>query len=252
MGTINALSFLWKARVLNMRYLRPGTADVYRTGRLRAKQLRSPMTCRYGSTDFKVFNQIFFLAEYEPLQLSKDPELIVDCGAYVGYSTAYFLSKYPKADVIAVEPDRRNYELLKQNLTEYGGRVTALHSAVWSHKTRLRICHDALGEWATQVRECKQGEQADIEAVDIPSILERSKHDKIDILKLDIEGAETVLFSRNFEPWIDRVDAFVVELHGDSQKALFFQALSREDFDFSTSGELTMARRRDGSALGRH
>ncbi len=243
MGTANALSFLWKAHVLNRLYFRQAKTDAYRTGSLTTTQLPHPVACRYGSSDFKVFNQIFFQDEYAPAQVSKDAKLIVDCGAYVGYSTMYFLQKYPNADLIAVEPDSRNYVLLKQNLEQYADRVTIINSAIWSHKTRLKIRRRAHGEWATTVAECGDDERADLEALDIPAILARSRHSRVDLLKLDIEGAEGVLFTRNYESWIDLVDVFVIEIHGDSYEKIFLRALSGGKFEFSTSGELTIARR---------
>ena len=57
-----------------------------------------------GSSDRLALHQIFIEEEYEPLALSH-PTAILDLGANVGYSSAYFLSKYPTARVVAVEPD---------------------------------------------------------------------------------------------------------------------------------------------------
>ena len=243
MGAMNAASYLWKAKVVDKLLHPPAAESGYRMGQLSAKQLHEPVDCRYGSSDLKVFNQIFFLDEYGPVRTSSDAKLIVDCGANVGYSTAYFLSKYPTAQVIAVEPDRRNYEVLTRNTAGYGARAVAINAAVWSHKTRLALHRHDRGEWATQVKEANVAESADIDAVDIPEILNRSKHDRIDLLKIDIEGAEGELFSHNYESWIDRVETIVIELHGDSYERIFHEALKGRKFGFGTSGELTIASR---------
>jgi hypothetical protein len=49
---------------------------------------------RTRSSDLHVFSQIFVEREYECLNLF-DGDLILDLGANVGYSSAYFLSRYP-------------------------------------------------------------------------------------------------------------------------------------------------------------
>ncbi len=81
---------------------------------------------------------------------------MLDLGANVGFSAAYFLSAFPKARVVVVEPDERNLEMCKVNLAPYGDRVMLLHGAVWSRPTILRLSKGTFGdglEWATQVAE---------------------------------------------------------------------------------------------------
>lgn len=218
----------------------------YIEGTLYTNQLLHPIVFRYNSSDINVFSQIFISDEYNPLTRLENVKLIVDCGANVGYASAYFLSKFPETHVIAVEPDRRNYELLKKNLREYGDRVTTLCSAIWSHKVGLKLCigqMDDKSEWATTVRECREGEQADLEAIDISTLLSQSNYDEIDILKIDIEGAEKIVFSRNFGSWLNKVRAYAIELHGEESREIFYHALTSSPFQFSHSCELTIAQR---------
>ena len=243
-GLVNAMSYLWKSMVLAPVHERRVGKGKYEISTLSTRQLPRPIACRYGSTDFKVFNQIFFQDEYGPLRVSRDARLIVDCGAYVGYSTLYFLEKYPNAEVIAVEPDSRNYAMLTRNVAQYGARVTTINAGVWPHKAGLKLRKGEGGEWATIACECPEGEQPDVNALDIPSILGHRSNQRIDLLKLDIEGTERTLFAGNYESWIDRVDTYVIELHGDACRAAFLGALSTGKFDYSESGELTIAHRR--------
>ena len=61
---------------------------------------------------------------------------------------------------------------------------------------------------------------------------------------MDIEGAEAVVFGRNFESWIDKVDNIAIELHadspfGDAHKA-FFSAQKGRDLQIKEAGELTL------------
>jgi FkbM family methyltransferase len=216
---------------------------------LTSKHARHPLLCRANTTDLPVFRQIFLQRDYRCLDPLQDAELIVDCGANVGYSAAYFLSRFPRAELIAIEPDPGNFELLERNLAPYGGAARMLRSAVWSHPARLVLSEDPYrgGEWARQVRECLPHEEPAFLGVDIGSLLAGSRHDRISILKIDIEGAEGVVFAANFEPWIDRVDYLAVELHDDSSfgdcSAIFHRAIAGRGFTVTRHGEMTVCAR---------
>src|SRR5687767_4838627 len=117
---------------------------------------RYPLWCRFSSTDVHVFCQIFIQREYSPFDDLKDVSLIIDCGANVGYSTAYFLSRFPEAMSIAVEPDPGNFEILRRNLAPYGARAMPIQAGIWSHVCYLGIDETTAGagqEWGRRVGE---------------------------------------------------------------------------------------------------
>jgi FkbM family methyltransferase len=214
--------------------------------RLHPRAARYPVYCRAGSSDKHAFNHIFVEDEYRFLKDGPAPRVVIDCGANVGYSAVYFLSQFPDARVISIEPDDQNVQMLRLNTAPYAGRCTVLHSAVWSHPTRLVVCkgeyRDRL-EWATQVRERRDGEAGDLEAIDLRSIFERFGLDYVDVLKIDIEKSELAVFSRNFESWVDRVGCYLIELHDEECRDVFFKAIGPDKYEVFGSGELTVARR---------
>ncbi|TLY16663.1 MAG: FkbM family methyltransferase [Nitrospirae bacterium] len=214
---------------------------------LRSPYARYPLTCRPGTSDLYAFWQIFVECEYACLDDCVNPNLIIDCGANVGFSSAYFLSRFPQTAVIAVEPEPGNFGMLEINLRPYGSRAQLVKSAVWSHPTELVISREPYRdgrEWSTQVRECRSGETADLRAVDIGTLLDRSGHRTISILKVDVERAEAEIFSRNYESWIERVDAIVIELHDEECTRIFHRAIATLPFELSRSGELTVCKKR--------
>lgn len=212
---------------------------------LNAQGFSHPILARYQSSDVDVFYQIFIEEEYSGLKNLDASKLIIDCGANVGYSSIYFLNKYPEAHVIAVEPDTENFKLCQKNLAPYGERVTLINSAIWSHKTGLVVYNYGEGnEWQTQVKECEAHETPDLFATDIQSLLERfNAQQSIDLLKIDIEGAESVIFAQNYQTWLNNVQNLVIELHSQECENIFFQAMSAYEYELSTSGELTVCQR---------
>lgn len=205
-----------------------------------------PLKCRAKTSDLNVFHQIFVDREYRCLDDILDAALIIDCGANVGYSSAYFLSRFKNAHVISIEPDPENFKLLKENVKSFGTRCNAICSAVWSHPTGLRLSEETFGdgkEWSRTVREVRSGETPDMTAVDIGSLLDKSYYERISILKVDIEGAESTVFSANFEHWLEKVDNLVIELHGMECEDVVRKAIDGKGFSVSTCDELLVCKR---------
>ena len=211
-----------------------------------SRRARFPLRCRAGTSDLEVFGQMFVQREYRCLDDLCSADLIIDCGANVGFSSAYFLTRYPASSVICVEPDPGNFRALESNLRPYGGRVKALHSAVWSGNAGLVISDMPFGdgrEWARTVREARAGESPTISAVDIGTLIRESGHERVSILKIDVEGAEEVIFSSNYGEWIHKVDNLVIELHGRRCEDLFHSAIAGCGYSVSQCDDLTVCKR---------
>lgn len=75
---------------------------------------------------------------------------------------------------------------------------------------------------------------------------------RISLLKVDIEGAEAVVFGRDCQSWLGKVDAIAIELHDDSgfgnASGIFFDAIRGHGFEVSSVGELTICQRPDQPA----
>jgi FkbM family methyltransferase len=234
---------------LRLRRLARGGGTPGRVRTLRPRHAAHPLRVREATSDARVFEQIFVEREYACLDGLRGVETVLDCGANVGYSSAYFLSRWPGARVLAVEPDPENFRALAANLAPYGPRAGLLRAGVWSHPCGLRMEAPAYrggAEWARQVRESAPGEPAEIEAVDVPALMARLGAERISLLKMDVEGAEAVVFAGECA-WLDRVDTLVLELHDDTHfgdaPAVFERAVRGRGFALERSGELTVARR---------
>lgn len=215
------------------------------TLRIKPRNARYPVVARLGrSSDMEVFGQIFECDEYGCLRSIPQPRWILDLGANVGYSSAYFLSCFRAAHVIAVEPDPDNCEICRGNLAPYGKRARVVAGAAWSTRTRLALQRGTYRdgrEWATQVAAAAGGE-GQVEGYDIPSLLEMTGGEPIDLLKIDIERSELEIFGENCQAWLPAVRNICIELHGEDCERVFLLALQDFAYEREASGELTICR----------
>jgi FkbM family methyltransferase len=221
------------------------------TIRMKSPQALFPVWMRVGTSDFSVYRQIFCRRAFWMLDDLPHQASIIDCGANIGYSTAYFLSRFPEAFVVAVEPAEANFAMLERNLAPYAGRFRAVRAAVWSKKARLRfVGEDALraSGWGVQVREAAPEESAEMEAVSIQDLVDLGGFSRVSLLKIDIEGSEREVFAGPLEPWLSRTDNVAIELHGQEAERIFRTAMSDRDFSFVDWDELIICRRQAASA----
>jgi FkbM family methyltransferase len=190
-----------------------------------------PLHLRGKTSDADVFSQIFVEREYRCID-HLNPRIIIDAGANVGYSSAYLLTRFPQARVIALEPDPANFAAAKKNLAHWADRVTLLEAALWSKRGTVSLRPGTEG-WGRQVA---TGEG--VSAVDIPFLLEKFDLESIDLLKVDIEGAEKEVFSAS--DWVSCVRNIVVELHGPEESRIFHEAIKHRPYSVSECGELTV------------
>ncbi len=228
----------WRPRRRNQKLLR-----------LHSPLAEYELVARPGASDVEVFHQVFVEREYSALDDLADVKLVIDCGANVGYSSAYFLSRFPGCRLIAVEPEPGNCAILRQNLSVYGDRARVIEAGIWPKPARLAIAWGYRDgrDWAVQVRECRPGEPSDLTGIDVAGLIGESGFERVSLLKMDIEGAEALLFAEGQSDWLDRVDVLAIELHDDSAFGPategFERAMAGRPFAVSTHGEVTVCRR---------
>lgn len=239
LGPLEAGTYAWRRAALKL-----GGTDAPFT--LRSRYAAAPLWCRPNSSDVDVFDQIFRYREYRCLDDVADARFIVDCGANAGFSSAYLLNRFPNATVVAVEPDPGNFAALQRNLAPYHTRATAIHSGIWSSECGLVMSETPFRdgrEWSRTVRPARDGETPLMYATDVGTLLQRSGHDRISVLKVDIEGSEVEMFRDGHCAWLDQVDTLVIELHGPECERVFHHAIASQNYSVSRCDELTVCQR---------
>jgi len=206
--------------------------------------LRSRVFLRSRSVDTVVFHQVFAQCPLA-VPFAENPRFIVDAGAHIGLSSVYLANRFPHSYIIALEVDADNFAVLEKNAAAYDN-ILPLHKAVWSKRCRVRITNPEADSWSFSVSETLDGSTPSIQAVGIADLLNEFQWDRIDLLKVDIEGAEREVFSCNYESWIDRVNTIAVELHeryAPGSSAAFTRAIAGRGFVLDKRGEYYLARR---------
>ncbi|WP_404984544.1 FkbM family methyltransferase [Chryseobacterium sp. M5] len=201
--------------------------------------IKHPVNLRKNEkSDLEVFKQIFIEKQYQPNHY-KNPKTIIDAGGNVGLFTVLMKNKFPDAKLVIIEPDSDNFMMSEKNLKNYSN-VQLLNKGVWSSDVKLRIIDEDASKWGIQVVE--DNENGKIEAISIDTIIKENNFDRIDLLKMDIEGSEKEVFSKNYENWLPKVKIIVIELHDSMQKdtsRIFFETLNKtwSHYHLFVSGE---------------
>jgi FkbM family methyltransferase len=191
---------------------------------------------RKDSTDYKVYSQIFLNEELK-LPIPITAKTIIDLGAYTGISATYFINKYKGSYVIALEPDYDNYKILEKNANNKN--IVCLNKAAWNKNETLDVFKNNYGEWASTVQPYTDLSKKQIVAgITINSLLAEYNIKKIDIIKIDIEGSEKILFSGELD-WLDITENMIIELHPEfiDGLPLLNDIMLRRGFKYHRNGE---------------
>lgn len=197
---------------------------------------------RPGTCDVILYYDVI-LHELYGMAAPKTANTIIDCGANIGLASAYFLVRYPASRVLALEPDPINFALCRRNLEQFGDRVQVIQKALWSSACPMRVSSDQAGTWASQVRPASEAGHDTMEGIDMVSLLKEHGLDCVDILKMDIEGAEIEVLSSDDLSWLASVRLFQIEPDSQRGRELFVSRLSAYGFSFASYGEIMIAYR---------
>jgi FkbM family methyltransferase len=182
--------------------------------RLRGRNI----TLRTGTPDLEVAMSCFDGEFDQLLEAAPGPKhgLVIDAGGYIGTAAIVLAEARPDAVVIVLEPSKANYEILKKNVAAYPN-IQPVNAALAPEVGTLQLRDRGTGNWGfTLVSVPEDNPNAlvidEVKTIPVGQLLRESNRDGIDIFKIDIEGGEHALLSRNTD-WIAKTDAICIELH---------------------------------------
>jgi FkbM family methyltransferase len=168
---------------------------------------------RRETTDTAVLMQIFHYGEYDaPGVRWGEIETIVDAGANIGLSSLFLLSRANARRVLAVEPEPSNLEILRRNVTTLNRTIVdVLPAALWTEAGPLTLHLDRAS--VSHSVDPRSSGNLTVAGVTPEDLVERAGG-KIDLFKIDVEGAEKDLFaSPSLGRWAPAVRYFLIECH---------------------------------------
>lgn len=152
------------------------------------------------------YKDIFADENYKFQTNSLNP-IIYDCGANIGVSCLYFNKNYPKSKIKAFEADPNIAKILKENLEKNNcADIEVINKAIWINNDGIELSL----EGADGASIYSKVNVTKVPSVRLKDLIENEN--KIDMLKIDIEGAEydVLLDCRNS---LSNVENVFIEYH---------------------------------------
>lgn len=155
-----------------------------------------------------MYRCVFVDRSYEFRCSRRDPR-IIDCGANLGVTVHFWKSLYPDARITAFEPDPLICEMLRTNCSNLES-VEVIEAAVWNEEGQLRFrSQGGVGGHLSEVSgSTAKGTDVTVRSVRLHDLLDQH----VDLLKIDIEGAEIEVLKDCSERLVN-VDRVFVEYH---------------------------------------
>jgi FkbM family methyltransferase len=198
---------------------------------------KNPIRLRKVKADLLLFKQIFVTEEYK-FNCPITPKYIIDAGANIGLSALFFSKSFPAAKIIAVEVEKGNFDLLVENTQGYP-EIETINAGIWPTTAKLEVVDTGRGPTGFMVREATEEATNVFDAISINDIMNQYTLPHIDILKIDIEGAEKELLLQNSD-WISRTKIIIIELHDNKKEGCskaFFDTFSNYNFECHPFGQ---------------
>jgi FkbM family methyltransferase len=176
--------------------------------------------CRSGTTDINEAIVILSGTEYPEKIIKglKNPKpIIVDAGAHLGFFSLFVKKLKPYSRIIAIEPLPENLRLLKVNLKLNSIRdVVIVKKALLDNDKRLKLYlpnyvdYDAASTLTYKNTPVKI---YSIQSISLSKLIKLYNLEKIDLLKMDIEGAEFQIIINDIKLLKKKILYLIFEYH---------------------------------------
>ncbi|MES2285133.1 MAG: FkbM family methyltransferase [Bacteroidota bacterium] len=181
------------------------------------KKRNTEYTVRFNGHKFSVADMKSFVWQYYEIFVNQfysfnansENPVIYDCGANIGTSVLFFANSYPKAKIVAFEASPYIYGILKKNIDNNNIKNVVLNQkAVWTKNEELEFSDE--GGDSGSIYSIANTKKVKVQAIDFLEAL--NKEAKIDMLKMDIEGAENDVIP-HIASALYKVDRMFIEYH---------------------------------------
>ena len=170
---------------------------------------------RYSNYSFIVPDVLSFIWQCKEIFVDKDfffstkstNPVIYDCGANIGTSVIYFKNLYSNSKIKVFEANPEIAEILLQNIKKNNiTEVEIIKKAVWIDNNGVDFNLNS----ADSSSIFTPGKKTRVESVRLKDLID--KEGSIDLLKMDIEGAEVDVI-KDCDNSIKKIDNIIIEYH---------------------------------------
>lgn len=165
-----------------------------------------PIHVRPGTADVFTVDDTFGAGYHRSLWSLPERPVIADLGANIGLTVLDYGLTYPNATIVGVELDEQNVRLARRNTARVAG-ARIIHGGVAASEGV--VTYDSADTNAYAISET--GDRT-APAITIAALLKQLDGREIDLLKMDIEGAEREVLADG-AAWASSVKHILVETH---------------------------------------
>jgi len=208
--------------------------DIRRIKALKPNQVNSyPLFGKkvYFKDSFELLHSLseIFIHEIYKIELPTNA-YIIDCGANIGISALYFKRRFPDSTVLTFEPDKENFKILSLNTNSFNlNHVVLNNKAVWIENTTLNFSSD--NSMSSKIDDDESSTSSKVQAIRLYDLIVRP----IDLLKIDIEGAEFKVLM-DIKSKLNFIKNMFFEYHGSFSQihelTKIFNVLTESGFKF--------------------
>jgi FkbM family methyltransferase len=213
-------------------------------------QSSSPLKLVIG--DSEQLSHLFNIFYSEPFritsELPKNP-IIIDGGANIGMASVYYYSKYPTAKIYAIEPYSENIKILKNNLS--GIPAAEIYEyALWDESKNISINIEKCSRYNSILGHNGSKTEEKVRAICLEEFLNNNRIPMIDVLKLNVEGAESKaleglgkriadvrIISGEFHPQYLNMDAFKNQLKSNGFELMRMEKMGKITWAFEACNQ---------------
>jgi len=155
------------------------------------------------------YKEFFVEGIYNSLNID-NLNVVIDIGANVGLFTKYMLYKNAKK-VFCYEPNKSAFDCLSKNY-QNNSSVFLNNLAVSTNNDKLRLYLDVNNTLVSSAKR-NTSDFYDVDSITLKQILTQHNLEKVDLIKIDIEGMEYELIAHMEDDVFDKVNSFIIEYH---------------------------------------
>lgn len=176
------------------------------------------LVLRTSNTDLSVARHCLIDEEFsvaKHLNHREGVSFVVDAGGYIGTAAIAFAGMFPQATVVTLEPSKENFDVLVKNVSQFKN-IVPLRAALVGIDRDVTLYNRGTGDWGFTLLSNQAGRDltplGTVPGISISSLMQLHGKDRVDVLKLDIEGGEKEVLEQSSE-WMPKLGAIFVELH---------------------------------------